>query len=240
MAIVLAVLAGCAVPQWKPEGRPKVAVAAIANPTADQMQLGITIFGNSAGYLDMGFDINHEIDQVVRDQLVRSGRYDLVEIPFDAKDFAGAKSTWNQGWSVNKLPKPLADKLVQAAKGHDVDYIIAVIDVRDSLSGGVDGWGIYQHRGGCYDPYLSYFVFVVNAHTGITEASDSWGAFRRVDDIDWGESWSTIPDAKRAEILADLKSIVHEDIPWTLTVLGVVPGNPEPSDYGVKTCRPGG
>ena len=237
ITIALVSLAGCAVPQWQPPtGRQKVAVAAIVNPMADQLHLGITVFGNSFEHVDMGFDINKEINQVLRDQLAKSGRYDLVDMPVDSKDFARG-STWKQGWSVNSLPKPMADQLVQAAKGRGIDYIIAVIDVRASM-GGADGWGLFQHRGGCYDAYLSYFVFVVNAHTGVTEASTSHDGFRRVQGIDWDEAWSAIPDDKRAEILADLKSIVREDIPWTLTVLGIVPGNSAPSDRGVTVCNP--
>ncbi|MGH8397668.1 MAG: hypothetical protein ACRETA_05425 [Gammaproteobacteria bacterium] len=239
VSITLVLLAGCAtVPQWQPPaGRQKVAVAAIVNPMADQIHLGITVFGNSFNHADIGFDINQEISQVVRDQLAKSGRYDLVDMPVEPKAFTSATCFWNMGWTVNSLCKPLADKLVQNAKGRGIDYIIGVIDVRSTM-GGAEGWGLFQHHGGCYSAYVNYFVFVLNARTGVTEASTSYDGFRRVEDIDWDAAWSAIPDAKRAEVLSDLKSIVHEDIPWTLTALGIVPGNAKPIDYGVTECHP--
>jgi hypothetical protein len=239
-SMIVGSLAGCAtVGQWQPPaGRHKVAVAAIVAPKADQIHLGVTVFGNSFDRdVDMDFDINHEIDQVVREQLTKSGRYDLVDMPVDPKSFASATNTWNMGWSINKLPKPLADQLVQDAKGRGIDYIITVIDVRNAM-GGADGWGLFQHHGGCYSAYVSYFVFVINARTGVTEASTSYDGFTRVKDIDWDAHWSTIPADKQAEILKDLKSIVDEDIPWTLTQLGIVAGNAMPSDYHDTLCRP--
>jgi hypothetical protein len=241
LSTVIVSLAGCAtVNQWKPaEGRRKVAVAAIVAPKADQIHLGVTVFGNSFDRdVDMGFDINHEIDQVVREQLTKSGRYDLVDMHVDPKSFAGATNTWNMGWSINKLPKPLADQLVQDAKGRGIDYIITVIDVRNAM-GGADGWGLFQHRGGCYSAYVSYFVFVINARTGVTEASTSYDGFMRVRDIDWDAHWSAIPADQQAEILKDLKSIVDEDIPDTLKDLGIIPGTS--SKFGLdadKPCRP--
>lgn len=238
MPILLVSLVGCAIPQWMPPaGRQRVAVAAIVNPEADQIHLGLTVFGNSFQYADMGFDINQEISQVVRDELAKSGRYDLVDMPVSPKAFAHAACFWNMGWSVNSLCKPLADQLIQDAKGRGIDYIIGVIDVR-SVVGGAMGWGLFQHHGGCYSAYVNYFVFVLDARTGVTETSTSYLGYRRVEDIGWDAAWSAIPDAKQVEIISDFKSIVHEDIPWTLTVLGIVPSNPKPGDYGTSECRP--
>lgn len=237
--ILMVWFVGCAtVPQWKPAaGRQKVAVAAIVNPKADQIHLGLTVFGNSFKYVDMGFEINQEIDQVVRNQLAKSGRYDLVEMPVEPQAFARATCFWNMGWSFNSLCKPLADQLIQDAKGRGIDYIIGVMDVR-SVMGGAVGWGLFQHRGGCYSAYVNYFVFVLDARTGVTESSTTYLGYRRVEGIEWDAAWSAIPDAKHAEIISDFKSIAHQDIPWTLTALGIVSGNIKPSDYGVSDCRP--
>lgn len=237
--ILTVCLAGCiTVPQWKPvTDRQKVAVAAIVNPKADQIHLGLTVFGNSFNYVDVGFDINKEINQIVRDQLAKSDRYDFVDMPVEPKIFADATCFWNMGWSFNSLCKPLADQLVQDAKGRGIDYIIGIIDVRSAIGGAV-GWGLFQHRGGCYSAYVNYFVFVLDARTGVTETSTSYLGYRRVEGIEWDAAWSAISDAKHAEIISDFKSIAREDIPWTLTALGIVPGNAKPSDYGISECRP--
>lgn len=233
-------LAGCVTaPQWNPtSGREKVAVAAIVNPKAGQLHLGLTVFGNSFKSVDFGFDINDEINQVIRNQLARSGRYELVDMTVEPQAFSGGTCFWNMGWSFNRLCAPLADQLVKDAQGRGIDYIVGVIDDRSVVGGGAVGWGLFQHHGGCSSAYLHYFLFVLNARTGATETSTTYLGYRRVDGLEWDASWSAIPETKRAEIIADFKSIVGQDIPWTLTELGIVAENLKPSDYGASTCRP--
>jgi len=227
LAVVM-LIGGCATSHWQ-STKPHltIAVAPVVNPIAQQSRFGVTVFGNKFVPVDMGFDINGEIDSVMRKNLGKSQRYTLADLPVDPKVFSAATTTWNSGLSVSFLPKPLADQLVQAAQGRGIDYIIAVIDVRGP-GGGTKEWGLYQHHSlkGCIDAYISYFVFVLDANTGETVASESHVGFRRIENgIDWDEDWSAIPDAKRQEIFDDLRSIVREDIPRTLTRMGVIPSS---------------
>ena len=243
----IALLAGCAiVPQWNPQGHSTVAVISAVNPTADQQHVGITIFGNSRTPANIGFDVNAEITSVVKAALTQSGRYTIVDVPFDPKTFSSATSTWETGWSMMSLPKPLADPLVEAAKGTSVDHLIVVIDARAAPNEISGGWGLYQHRGGCYDAYINFYVFVLDAHTGATVASWSREGFRRIEDIDWDMAWSDIPADKQAETLADLKSIADEDVPRALMRIGVIADDnkedyqawsPNPLKYP-PTCKP--
>jgi hypothetical protein len=223
-------LGGCAVPQWKPAAEhSSVAVVSVVNPTPAQRHIGITVFGNNMAPVDLGIDINKEVKSGVEAELDRSGKYTLVELSFDPASFASAKSTWDSGWSMNVLPKPLADTLVKAASGKGIDYLITVIDVRDNMQGAHD-WGIYQHRGGCEDAYMELYLFVVDAHTGATISSISRVGYRHIDDLDWDTVWADIPADKKAEILSDLKSIAHDDVARMLMNVGAIPDDGQP-DY---------
>lgn len=239
------VLAGCAGSTQPssaakaPAVRHKVAVAAIANPKADRIYLGLTVYDDAFDHdVDIPFDIDGEVARVVHEALAQSGRYDLVDMPVDPKDFASATHTWSMGWSLNSLPKPMADKLVQAAQGRGIDHIVAIIDVRQSTFG-ADGWGLFQHMPDCYSAYFAYFVFVINAQTGATEASTSYTGYRPVSGIYWNVNWAGLPKDKQAEVLADLKAIVDQDVPDTLKDLGVVQGTS--SKFGFTSnpsCKP--
>jgi|GEM_PF-5757840 len=233
-------LSGCASAQWKPPaGRQKLAVASIVYPKAKQLHVGITIFGNSFDHdVDMGFDINREISQMLTEQLTKSGQYDLVDLPVDLKDFSYATSTYKGGVSFDSLPQPLAAQLVQDARGRGIDHIIVVVDSRLPPPQEDLGWGLYQHHAGCDSAYISYYIFVVNARTGATEVSMKSAPFRQVQDIAWDTAWVALPADNKAEIVAALRSIIHQDMPWTLTQLGIVPGNLEPADKQIAMCRP--
>lgn len=215
----------------------KVAVAAIVDPKAEQIHLGITVFGNSFDRgVDIPFDIDGEIDRALSQALVQSGRYDLIDMQVDPKDFADAASSF--GWSADTLAPPLAAKLVQAAQGRGIDHIIAVVEVRNPGPANAEDWGLFQHRNGCHSTYISYSVYVIDAKTGATEKSISYLGYRRVKDIAWDAAWSAIPQPKQAEILGDLKSIVDQDVTGSLTDLGLL--STGFSHFGLpdQPCRP--
>jgi hypothetical protein len=242
MAVVCLSLVGCATQHWVPAaGHNKVTLVSAVKPVAIQHHMGVTIFSNDLTSVDLGFDVNNKISQIVRDSLVQSGRYQVMDMPFDAAIITGPPKSGDEQFAGTVMPKPMADALIKAAKGRGLDYIIVITDVRGTKQL-VSDWGLYQHWGGCEDAYISFYVFVVDANTGSTLATGARTGFRRIEDLDWDTAWADIPSQKRADIMAALDSIVQEDVPREMMQLGILQDDGKPDylapSFFPPTCQP--
>jgi hypothetical protein len=256
-------------PPWQPPaGHQNVAVVSALDPSAVAYlnRQSDALKGFEPSSIDV--DINKSVISAIHTALVSSNHYTLADSPVDLQTFKSAKyiQVRSLPWRSFTLDTPLADYLVSNTQGKAVDLIIAVTDVRYqdagcatgvcgaiSLAGTVvdalirpdPGWGVhYALDEACHwvpTAYLTYNVFIIDAHTGATVAS-SWDTVdRKISDADLGQKgYSALSGSRRVEIAAEINTeiagIVRDDIPKILSGLNLVPDGHLSPGYHNTAC----